>query len=49
MKYHESDIKDTELATYQTLDKDYGRTKFVGGGYGSLDQDEYNALEDLVK
>jgi hypothetical protein len=34
---------------YQTLDKDYGRTKIVGSGYGDLDLEQYKILEALVK
>ena len=36
------------VETYQTLDKDYGRTKFAGRGYGEIDAAEYQQLETLV-
>lgn len=38
-----------EIALYQTLDKDYGRTKFAGPGYGELDLEKYKELEELTK
>ncbi len=38
-----------EQQVYQTLDKDYGRTKYTGSGYGELDSDQYKALEELLK
>ena len=33
---------------YKTLDKDYGRTKMVGVGYGEIDEAQYKLLESLV-
>lgn len=33
---------------YETLDKDYGRTKMVGSGYGELDLEQYKKLEDVI-
>ena len=41
--------KDHQESEYKTLDKDYGRTKMVGSGYGELDSDEYAAFESLIK
>jgi|GEM_PF-3884054 hypothetical protein len=38
-----------ETKEYITLDKDYGRTKMVGGGYGEIDIEQYKLLESLVK
>lgn len=38
-----------ETQEYQTLDKDYGRTKMVGSGYGEIDSAQYQALEEMVK
>jgi hypothetical protein len=38
-----------ETTNYQTLDKDYGRTKMVGSGYGEIDIEQYKILESLVK
>jgi hypothetical protein len=38
-----------ETKEYQTLDKDYGRTKMVGSGYGEIDIEQYKLLESLVK
>ena len=43
-------VDDTiETASYKTLDKDYGRTKMVGNGYGEMDVEQYKILELLVK
>jgi hypothetical protein len=42
-------INSEEIALYQTLDKDYGRTKFAGPGYGELDVEKYKELEELTK
>lgn len=42
-----SALKQTD-ETYQTLDKDYGRTKFAGRGYGEIDAAEYEQLEALI-
>ena len=38
-----------ETENYQTLDKDYGRTKMVGYGYGVIDIEQYKMLESLVQ
>lgn len=38
-----------DIVVYRTLDKDYGRTRFAGPGYGELDLDKYKELEELVK
>ncbi|WP_367607680.1 hypothetical protein [Legionella sp. W05-934-2] len=37
------------IITYKTLDKDYGRTKFAGPGYGEFDLEQYKELEELLK
>jgi len=37
-----------EFLTYETLDKDYGRTLMVGPGYGEFDLDQYKLLEALA-
>lgn len=39
----------TETKGYETLDKDYGRTKIVGSGYGEIDIEQYKILESLAK
>ncbi|KTC66811.1 hypothetical protein Lbir_3113 [Legionella birminghamensis] len=36
------------IISYKTLDKDYGRTKFAGPGYGEFDMEKYKALEELL-
>lgn len=38
-----------EIVIYQTLDKDYGRTKITGPGYGELDQEKYLELEQILQ
>jgi hypothetical protein len=42
-------IENMKTEGYQTLDKDYGRTKMVGSGYGEIDVEQYKILESLVK
>ncbi|MCE3046430.1 hypothetical protein [Legionella sp. 16cNR16C] len=36
------------ITVYKTLDKDYGRTKFAGPGYGEFDMEKYKELEELL-
>ncbi|KTD46534.1 hypothetical protein Lqui_2459 [Legionella quinlivanii] len=36
------------IISYKTLDKDYGRTKFAGPGYGEFDMEKYKELEKLL-
>lgn len=43
-----SDKQTNETDLYQTLDKDYGRTKMVGWGYGEIDIEQYKILEELA-
>jgi hypothetical protein len=49
MNNNQKDLEKVEPKIYETLDKDYGRTKFVGPGYGELDQEQYKMLEDLIQ
>ena len=44
-----SDKITDETESYKTLDKDYGRGKMVGSGYGDIDIEQYKILEELVK
>lgn len=43
-----SKTNEENAPSYQTLDKDYGRTKMVGSGYGDIDSEQYKLLETLV-
>lgn len=43
-----NDVNNEETTQYQTLDKDYGRTKMVGSGYGEVDIEQYQLLEKLA-
>lgn len=44
-----TDTKSIETQEYKTLDKDYGRTKMVGNGYGEINAEQYKLLEELAK
>jgi hypothetical protein len=44
-----NDNQAIETKDYQTLDKDYGRTKMVGTGYGEIDVEQYKMLEALIQ
>ena len=35
--------------SFVTLDKDYGRTKFAGPGYGEFNAEAYQNLEKAIK
>lgn len=48
MKNEINPSENSSIETYQTLDKDYGRTKFAGRGYGEIDMNEYQQLEALI-
>ena len=43
------DNKQDDILVYKTLDKDYGRTKFAGPGYGEFNEECYKELEELLK
>ena len=49
MDISENNKEQESIITYKTLDKDYGRTKFAGPGYGEFDIEQYKELEELLK
>ncbi|STX34904.1 hypothetical protein [Legionella cincinnatiensis] len=49
MELLENNTEQESIITYKTLDKDYGRTKFAGPGYGEFDMEKYKELEELLK
>ena len=48
MELFENHNEQENIITYKTLDKDYGRTKFAGPGYGEFDMVQYKELEELL-
>lgn len=49
MDISENNNEQEDIITYKTLDKDYGRTRFAGPGYGEFDMEQYKELEELLK